>query len=174
MDDDLTFYQRDESGARFFRMPTYGTEEMIKQIVDNLDHYVIVGLADKFMSQHLPRKYKECSRFNDLHGYNRDLFPQPWPEFRLKHGEEHDFQLQCLTRGYKTLVMTEYSKVNRTYAAGGCSDYRTKEFMMHELERLAELWPGLVSLTPDPEHKQGYRFRYNWKEAARRGGIDCG
>jgi hypothetical protein len=171
MDDDLTFYRRSEDGLKFIQMAPAESVEMIALIITYLDTYAIVGLADKFMSHTLPRQHKECARFNDLHGYNRDLLPTPWPLFRLRHGEEHDVQLQCITRGCKTVAITEYSKVNKAYANGGCSDYRTKEFMMEELNRMAELWPGILTLELDEKHPQGYRSKINWKEAKRRGGL---
>jgi hypothetical protein len=170
-DDDLTFYKRSQDGTKFARIARADTIEMFTTIHKMLDDYVIVGLVDKAWSQAQPRGFVECTRFNDLHGYNRDKLPQPWPRFRGMHGEEHDVQLQCITRGYKTAAISEYSKTNHPYAKGGCSDWRTKELMMSEIERMAQQWPGIVIPTADPNHPQGYRVKFNWKEAMRQGGL---
>jgi hypothetical protein len=170
-DDDLTFYKRSQDGTKFARIARKDTEEMFQSFYDFLDRYVIVGIVDKAWSQAQPRGHVECTRFNDIHGYNRDMLPKPWPEFRGMHGEEHDVQLQCITRGYKTVAISEFSKTNQTYAKGGCSDWRTKELMMSEMERLSKVWPGIVNITADPKHPQGYRTKFDWKAAMRKGGL---
>ena len=169
--DDLTFYKRSEDGARFAKISRDDTTEVIHTMYDFLDEYVIVGLVDKAWSQAQPRGFVKCTRFNDIHGYNRDMLPHPWPEFRGMHGEEHDFQLQCITRGFPTVALSEYSKTNNPYSEGGCSDWRTKVLMMSEMERLSKLWPGIINITADSSHPQGYRTKFNWKEAMRQGGL---
>jgi hypothetical protein len=171
LDDDLTFYRRNDSGNKFYIIAGDNTEQMITDIVDFLDRYPMVGVADKFMSHTQPRGYKECSRFNDMHGYNRDLLPVPWPEFRVLAEEDHDFHLQLLTRGYKTAVITEYSKTNKAQSAGGCSDWRNTETMLKVQQQMLEYWPGIVSLTPKPNYVTENRVRYNWKKAKRIGGL---
>jgi hypothetical protein len=166
MDDDLRFYKRSEDGKKFAIASPLDTELMVEQIVEFLTNYPMVGLVDKFMSQHTKRGYEECRRFNQVLGFNRDLFPDPWPTFRVPHDEEHDIHLQFLTRGYKTAVLTEWSKVDKPNAAGGCSDWRNKTFLENFHKHLESLWPGIVSITPNPP-----RARYNWKEAQRIGGL---
>lgn len=175
MDDDLKFYIRLIDGSRF--VPAYNddTEYMVAEIVRQLDTYAMVGLTDKFMSQTKPRHFVECQRFNQVLGINRDLLPDPWPTFRLRHDEEHDFHLQLLTRGHKTAVLTEYTKMDKFNAPGGCSDWRSDKVMQETHARLMELWPGIVSITQKPEQpgkpKQPDRARYNWRLAKDMGGI---
>ena len=171
MDDDLTFYKRSEDGLKFYQIYGTATESLINEMVDLLDEYPMIGLTDKYMSHLQPRITKECSRFNDIHGYNRDLLPYPWPTFRVWAEEDHDFHLQLLTRGHKTAILTEYSKTNKAGAPGGCSDWRNPESMHKIQQQMLELWPGIVSLTPKPNYVTPNRVRYNWKEAMRRGGL---
>jgi hypothetical protein len=166
MDDDLKFYKRTGDGKRFPPATNAETELMVIQIVDYLDRYPMVGLVDKFMSQSRPRGFVECTRFNQVLGFNRDLLPQPWPQFNVQHDEEHSFHLQLLTRGYKTAVLTEWSKADKPNSRGGCSDWRNEEIMRQTHEKLLELWPEIVTITPDPA-----RARYNWKKAKEIGGL---
>jgi len=172
-DDDLKFYKRSEDGTKFVAMEPEDTLEMIDAIISYLNNYPMVGLVDKFMSQHTPRNHIECHRFNQTLCFNRDLLPDPWPDFRGLIAEEHDIMLQLLTRGCKTAVITEYSKTDKPYADGGCKDWRTTDVMKQEIERMAQLWPGIVSYVdhPDPNHPQGYKVRFDWKKAKKIGGI---
>jgi hypothetical protein len=174
LDDDLTFYKRTDD-SKFVRITenTIGlTVVMIEAIVEFLNSYPYVGLVDKFMSHTQPRGFKECSRFNEVYGYNRDLFPDPWPQIRVPHDEDHDFHLQLLTRGHKTAVITEYSKTNlRVNAPGGCSEWRSKEVMDETYRLMLQYWPGIVSLTNKPSAFSDVRLRYNWQGARKMGGI---
>jgi hypothetical protein len=163
IDDDLTFYQRSEDGTKFSQVSKSTTEQMIAEIVDFLDRYCMVGLTDKFMSQTRPRGFVECSRFNEITGCNRDLLPNPWPEYRIPNEEEHDFHLQVLTQGYKTAVLTEWSKSGITWGSGGCSEWRTVEVFKKAHDRLLELWPELVKVSPDKRF--GTKASFQWKKA---------
>jgi hypothetical protein len=125
----------------------------------------MVGLVDKFMSQTRPRGFVECNRFNQVMGFNRNLFPNPWPSFRVPHDEDHDIHLQFLTRGYRTAVLTEYSKVDNKQASGGCNDWRSPEIFRLTYDLLQEYWPTIVTV------KSATKIRYNWQEAKRIGGI---
>jgi hypothetical protein len=167
-DDDLTFYQRSEDGTKFPRISPKDTEEMVSDIVELLDQYSMVGLTDKFMSQTKPRGLIECHRFNQILGFNRDLLPRPWPRFRVPHDEEHDVHLQLLTQGYKTAVLTEWSKSDKSGAPGGCSDWRNNDVLNVAHTQLMELWPTIVSIDIKNEKPKA---RYNWREAKKIGGI---
>jgi hypothetical protein len=168
MDDDLKFYKRTGDGTRFPGTHPQETEEMMDTLIYLLDHYPMVGLTDKFMSQTKPRPVMECHRFNQVLGFNRDLLPNPWPKFRVPHDEEHDFHLQLLTRGYKTSVLTEWSKSDKSDAPGGCSDWRNETVLRQAHEKLMELWPGIVTIDTSKEKPKA---RYNWKAAKMMGGI---
>lgn len=171
LDDDLQFYKRDLDGSRFSPISQDQTNEMIESIVDYLDRYPMVGLTDKFMSHTRPRNFVECSRFNQVLGFNRELLPSPWPTFRIPHDEEHDVHLQLLTRGCKTAVLTEFTKSDRPNSPGGCSDWRNAEVLKEVHTALVQLWPGIVTITEDPKQEKPNRARYNWREAKRVGGI---
>jgi hypothetical protein len=167
MDDDLKFHKRTEDGTRFPGTLPEQTEEMIDVLINLLDNYPMVGLTDKFMSQTKPRGIMECHRFNQVLGFNRNLLPDPWPEFRVPHDEEHDVHLQLLTRGYKTAISTEWSKSDRANASGGCSDWRNEDILRQAHDQLVKLWPSIVSI----DTKDKPKARYNWREAKKIGGI---
>jgi hypothetical protein len=168
MDDDLRFYKRSHDGRKFPETCPAETEQMVEEIVRLLDYYPMVGLTDKFMSQTRPRGYVECSRFNQILGFNRDLLPDPWPEFRVPHDEEHDVHLQLLTRGWKTAVSTEWSKSDKPGAPGGCSDWRDETALKEAHEQLLQLWPGIIEIDIKGEKPKA---RYNWRAAKTVGNI---
>jgi hypothetical protein len=174
MDDDLKFYKRTRDGKKFPGTLPEQTEQMIEELVRLLDYYPMVGLTDKFMSQTKPRGYMECHRFNQILGFNRDLLPDPWPEFRVPHDEEHDVHLQLLVKGYKTAISTEWSKSDTPNARGGCSDWRNDEILMSAHEKLMELWPGIVTIDFKVDSKTDKitrKARYNWRAAKQIGNI---
>lgn len=165
-DDDLTFYKRvPDDASKFVRMTVKDSEQMVLDLVAYLDLYVMVGMVDKFMSQTRPRDFIECSRCNKVLGVNRDMLPDPWPEFRIPHDEDHDFHLQLITRGYRTAILTEYSKMDPVQAPGGCTDWRSQEVFDETYRLLMYYWPSIVKIGP------GNRVSYRWKEAMRIGGL---
>jgi hypothetical protein len=167
MDDDLMFYKRSQDGLRFAKTVPSQTEKMVDDIIQMLDKYPMVGLTDKFMSHTRPRVMAECQRFNQVIGINRNLLPKPWPNFKdVPHDEEHHFHLQLLTRGHRTAILTEWSKTDIPNANGGCHDWRDDGVMKITHDTLMKLWPGIVTVTPNPP-----RARYNWRRAKEIGGI---
>jgi hypothetical protein len=167
MDDDLTFYKRSEDNKFMIATPA-DTGSMVSDITEHLDLYPYVGMTDKYMSHLQPRIHNECHKFNDLLAINRDLLPQPWPQFRIPHDEEHDFHLQLLTRGCKSCMLTEWAKSNIPRAPGGCSDWRNNDILNKAHQMLVGYWPTIVSIKELPERN---KVRYKWREAKRIGGI---
>jgi hypothetical protein len=166
IDDDLTFYRRlPDDASKFVRMSPDDSEKMIFELIDFLDKYAMIGMVDKFMSQTRPRGHIECSRFNKVLGFNRDMFPDPWPRFRLPHDEEHDIHLQFLTRGFRTAVLTEYSKSDPVQAPGGCTDWRSPEVFAETYRLLLQYWPDVVSVRGET------KVSYRWKKAMEIGGL---
>ena len=161
LDDDLSFYKRNTDG-RFTVANGDPTEDMVATLVNMLDKYPMVGLVEKFMSQTQPRGVKEYTRISHVLGINRDLLPKPWPEFRLRVGEEYDFHLQLLTRGFTTAVTTEWSKLDKFNAKGGCNDWRTVEIIRQETKKMRDYFPDLVTYW---ERDNGVGIQYNWRKA---------
>jgi hypothetical protein len=168
LDDDLTFYCRTLDGKKFPQATKAETKSMMYEISRYLDTYAMVGVTDKFMSQTKPREHMECQRCNQVLCINRDLLPKPWPKFEMAVGEEHHFHLQLLTQGYKTTVLTEWSKSDKTDAPGGCSEWRNAQNIGETFRKLEGLWPGIITINWSTSPA---RFRCNWQEAKRRGGI---
>jgi hypothetical protein len=168
MDDDLNFYKRNEEG-RFRPAMTIDTIKMVTDILDLLEHYPYVGLVDKYFSDTRPRGTVECTRFNQVLGFNRDLLPDPWPRFRVQIHEEHDVHFQLLTRGIKTCVSTEWSKVDTPNAVGGCSEWRDANALITAGNQMVEYWPAIVSIRD--KAPIGAHLRLNWRGAKSIGGL---
>ena len=165
LDDDLRFRRRDASG-KFPQAGVSDIPELIETIGERLDHNAHVGIADEFMSQHLPRGWKYSGRYNQVLGYNLSLFPKVWPEWRVEINEEHDVSLQLQAAGLPPAISCEWTKSSKHYAAGGCSAWRTPEVELSAHRAFASLWPGLVSVVPHKGSPSGYGIRVNWKKAS--------
>jgi hypothetical protein len=170
-DDDLLLYKRDPDGKTFHPISRFTDEsvELVRTISDLLNTYCYVGATDKFMSHTRPRGFIECARFNQILAINRELLPQPWPQFRsgVDGQEEHDFHLQLLTRGCKTAITTEWSKMDRPGAKGGCSDWRNDDLIIAMSNQLVDFWPGLVSIRD--KEPQGMYLKFDWRGAINQG-----
>lgn len=163
LDDDLTFYKRHRYGKIFVKIhDEIQTTEMLRAIEQALDAHAHVGVADKFMSQTLPRGGTEGRRYNQVLGYNLDVAR---PEFRVAINEEHDAHLGLVRRGHPGYVLTEWSKGSTVYAAGGCSAWRSPEIEMRAHEEFAALWPRYVTVTENVAAISGRGVRVAWSKA---------
>ena len=88
-------------------------------------------------------------------------------------GEDANFMLEYLTRGYTNRRTDLYSAHWGSYQDGGCSLYRDAEFHNKEHEKLMARWPEYVSIRKEmmaqgPDGKNiGMikEFKYNMKKA---------
>lgn len=163
LDDDLVFRKRIDQ-SHFAEFDGSDGQMMINTISDYLDRYAHVGIADRFMIQETPRGYVEGRRYNQVLAYNPLWFPSPWPSFRVEVNEEHDFHLQLRAAGLKPCVMTEYTKQDKAYAAGGCATWRTADSELEAHRKFQEFWPDLVSIVPNKNAISGFVTRIKWKQ----------
>ena len=138
---------------------------MFDEISLKLDQFCHVGICDKFMSHNQPRDYITNGRYNQVLGYNLELFPRPFPSFRVTVGEEQDFNLQLLSKKKESCILTEWSKSTTNYAEGGCGVWRTAEIEKEAHEKMVELWPGICILTENKSTISKTSLRINWKKA---------
>ena len=88
-------------------------------------------------------------------------------------GEDANFILEYLTRGYTNRRTDLYSAHWGSYQEGGCSLYRDADFHNREHEKLMKRWPKYVSVRKEmmaqgPDGKNiGMikEFKYNMKKA---------
>jgi hypothetical protein len=172
MDDNLTFYIRSKDGSKFMTMASQSesTIDMVTTIYSLLDRYASVGLVDKFMSQTKPRDYQTNQRFIHMLSYNRTMLPKGFPKFEVCHYEDHHAHLQLLTQGYKTAVLTEWSKT-KSRAKGGCSDWRTTELMDEASNFMRRTWPDICIFNPERGADGAHRLIFRWKLARQKGAL---
>jgi hypothetical protein len=88
-------------------------------------------------------------------------------------GEDANFMLEYLTRGYTNRRTDLYSAHWGSYQEGGCSEYRTADFHNREHEKLMKRWPKYVSVRKEmmAQGKDGKNigmikeFKYDMKKA---------
>jgi hypothetical protein len=164
LDDDLTFYKRLEQG-NFIKANPEQVEEMFDEIYLKLDQFAHIGVCDKFMSHAQPRDYITNGRYNQVLGYNLELFPRPIPKYRVMVGEEQDFNLQLLSKGKESCILTEWSKSTTNYAKGGCEQWRTAEVEKAAHEKIVKLWPGICTLKENKSTISKTSLAIQWKKA---------
>ena len=163
-DDDCVFFTRSKDGKKFARASREELSLMIKAVELALHTHAHVGVISRFMGNTKERHYSLNQRYLKFAAYNTDLFPSPWPKFRLSVYEDIDFQLQLATAGKESFILTEYAVDDRKqYAPGGCQRYRTPEVEKQQFEKLAKLWPGIVSFKNGRTRVQ-WKKAYTWKE----------
>ena len=164
LDDDLTFYKRLEAG-NFIKANPDDVEQMFDEIEMKLDQFAHVGVCDKFMSHSQPRDYITNGRYNQLLAYNLAKFPIPRPTYRVEIGEEQDFNLQLLSTGRESCILTEWSKSTTNYAKGGCEQWRTSEIERVAHEKMVKLWPGIVTLRDNKSTISKTSLSIAWRKA---------
>ncbi len=88
-------------------------------------------------------------------------------------GEDANFMLEYLTRGYINRRTDLYSAHWGSYQEGGCSEYRDSKLHNQEHEKLMKRWPEYVSIRKEmmAQGKDGENigiikeFKYNMKKA---------
>lgn len=167
LDDDLMFYERSVDGSKFPK--TTNISRLLLVIEQMLENFAHGGVTEKFMSQTKPRNYIRNARYYHVLAYNLAKFPDPQPRARVLVGEDHDINLQLLTRGCPNFVLTEWANADRPYAKGGCSTWRNPALELQEADKLAALFPTIVRVVKFPD--KPCRLRIQWTEAARIGGL---
>lgn len=149
LDDDLTFFRRVSASDWHLKLPHEvgdTAESMLNLISDSLRKYVHVAVSAREGNNRLPYEGLENARPLRALAYRKREFLEV-EHGRVKIMEDFDVSLQLIKKGYKNLVISQWTHSQRqTQMAGGCSDYRTKELHAAEVEKFASLHPGLVKL----------------------------
>ena len=167
LDDDLAFH-RVENG-RVIPMKTAEWSDLVYDIESALDEFAHVGLADRFMAHTRIRPREYNKRYIKAICYNRELFPDLWPEFRLPVSEDLDFNLQLLAEGRPNCILTEWAVSDKgQYKPGGCQHYRTDAVELGVCRWMEEAHPGIYSFVTDSRGR--HRSRVAWRNALKTGG----
>ena len=178
MDDDLIFSVRKEEYYLNLRPQSYEDfEQMISAMREYLAEYAQVGIS---LRQGNNSGGVGPSPLLQENGRAIRCVAFRTAEFNAcEHGrvrvmEDMDVTLQLLTKGHKNAILYWWANdQQRTNAPGGCSVWRTHEVHAEAARRMADLWPGIVTLR-QKENKTGGDFgtrtevTCQWKKAARR------
>jgi hypothetical protein len=176
LDDDLKWSRRRVfSATNLAQADQKDLDDLFSFLETQLDTYVHVGVSaregnNRFGSECRPTSGVENTRMMRVLGYSTDEY-LACEHGRVKVMEDFDITLQLLSRGYPNWISTFYAQDQPgTQNKGGCSDWRTKELHEAAADKMADLWPGIVT-TRWKENKTGGDFgrrkevTIQWKKA---------
>ena len=178
-DDDMRFYTRRMSFAsqilnrssdfttdRFSKATTKEIAALFQRISDLLNFEVHVGVASRFMANQQKPPTRIGGKYIRVLAYNfNNMKSGPPPRYRFPGHEDHDFNMQMQSMGYRCVVITSCAQDDLgQFKPGGCATWRTPESDIAEMQRFAAAWPGIVSFgKPDEKNPIG-RMHIAWKK----------
>ena len=173
-DDDMRFYTRnidpspskDFTADRFKRADDFSIQLLFQRILDLLNFEVHVGVASRFMANQQKPPTRIGGKYIRVLAYNvNNMKSGPPPRYRFPGHEDHDFNMQMQSMGYRCVVITSYAQDDLgQFKPGGCATWRTPESDIAEMQRFAAAWPGIVSFgKPDEKNPIG-RMHIAWKK----------
>ncbi len=170
LDDDLVFATRRTDDRTKFQ-PCTGQDivDMIQSIEDTLQTYAHVGLCAREGGNRHTEPVSRIGRQMRVHGYNREVLRRHHVKHdRLPDMEDFDVTLQLLKLGYPNMILNNWChNQSGSNTFGGCSEYRTIETHNRDVEKLADLHPGFVTVVQkDNLGEWGKRLdvRIQWKK----------
>lgn len=138
MDDDLTFFKRNEE--LLLRKAGPDTcAEMFRAMRDTLETFPMVGISTRLGNNRITEDYDEINRCTRCYAMNRDVFMDvgavfnPIPNFVA---EDFHMTLCFLNKGHKNRILHTFAQEDiGSNADGGCSMYRT-----YELQKETSFW----------------------------------
>lgn len=149
LDDDLRFdFRRMDERGKFYVATERQVIDLFKTIEKKLDKYAHVGVLSREGGNRVLESSRECTRMMRVLAYRADILWRENIKFdRLPLQEDFDVTLQLLRKGFKNLVLCEWVNGQGTSGAkGGCSHFRTIDLHNENVQRLAALHPGFVSV----------------------------
>lgn len=146
MDDDLTFYWREDPKDWHLTIPPeLQMMIMFGEVETALDKYAHVGLSGREGQNHESAYSVECTRYMRFLAYNTAMFPDHVRLDRVSGMSDFDCNIQLLRAGLPSLVFYRWAQGQKsTQQPGGCTLERTRESHFAEVRRMCELHPGLV------------------------------
>jgi hypothetical protein len=148
IDDDFTFFIREEGTVKLRHTTPVETAEMINQIYNDLDDYAAVGISMRQGNNRIEEEYKENSAINGFIGLRTDIVRQHDIRFDINPAmEDKHVILGLLTNGHKNKVWFKWCyNQPASNTGGGCSTYRTAEVQKQAAELLHQHYPNFVTV----------------------------
>lgn len=177
LDDDLpTWCHRLRDTNKYAKATEVQIYEHLRLFAGMMEQFAHGSIGHRLFCQEKPPLYYNSRMLRAL-AYNLDL--TDGAQFRLKVMEDFDMALQLFAKGrdaivYNAMVQDQYNN----NSDGGCSSYRTPEVQAAAAERLAKLWPDVVTVVKRAPKREWVGFggertdvRVNWAKAAKLGGC---
>lgn len=139
-----------------------------------LDMYAHVSVSAREGNNRLDYPFVNNTRPMRVLAYRKEPF-MSCEHGRVQLMEDFDITLQLFLKGYENAVISEYAHDQAgTQAAGGCSDYRTKEMHEKNVRKIVKMYSGLAKLR-EKHNKTGGEFGHRmeatiyWKKALAQG-----
>lgn len=149
MDDDLTFYWREDPDKWQLTIPP--AEELsaffADELDDTLDRYAHVGLSGREGQNRESAYAVENTRYMRFLAYNTALWPQDRRVRmdRVDGMSDFDVNMQLLRAGLPNKVFYRWAQGQRaTQTPGGMAGQRTRETHFAEVRQMCEMHPGLI------------------------------
>lgn len=150
IDDDLSFAERKTKSVK---LSTENQPAIFDNIMEQIREWLEEGYAHCGISAREGNNYvledsSTVTRMMRILAYNTEIVKKIGARFdRVEAGSDFDMTLQLLEAGYPNIVSYRYATNQKgSNTSGGCSTYRTKEFLAREMRKLADLHPGVVHL----------------------------
>lgn len=150
IDDDLSFAER---RTRSVKLSTEDQPAIFNNIMKQIEEwlkegYVHCGISAREGNNYVLDDFSAVTRMMRILAYNTHEVKKIGARFdRVEAGSDFDMTLQLLKAGYPNIVSYRYATNQKgSNTSGGCSTYRTKEFLAREMKKLADLHPGIVHL----------------------------
>jgi hypothetical protein len=152
VDDDLYFYHRRSDDATKLREITPIELQLAFADMDTMlrNHAPHVGFASREGANRSTDNLLWNTRIMRVLGYHAGLLKTHNIRFdEMEVMEDFHVALSLLERGHENVILNKYAhnQAGGSGAVGGCSHFRTPELQARNAHRLAELHPGVVSVT---------------------------
>ena len=173
LDDDLTFAtRRVDNPTTFVPATPSDIESAFHNIDDLLDKYAHVSISGREGANRNIERFLHTTRMMRVLCYDTTILRRRGVRYdRTKFMSDFDVTLQLLLKGYDNCVIN-YMVQNQygSNAAGGCSQYRTREAQEADAKELKRLHPSYVKLvTKKTKTAWGWGERLDcqmqWKKA---------
>jgi hypothetical protein len=156
MDDDMYFSYRPDPADPYLEKCT-DLVPMVDAVIEALDGgFPHGGVSARQGNNHIENGYKDLTRVNNIHFFDRDVFLEEGVRFdAIPVMEDFYVTLSLLSRGIPNRVLYEWAwNQQGSGNEGGCSTYRTAEVQAESAHKLKELFPNFVKVT-EKESKSG-------------------
>jgi len=173
LDDDLTFAtRRTDNPTTFLPATAAEIEHAFSNIADLLTRYAHVGISGREGANRNIERFLHTTRMMRVLCYDTNVLNTHKIRYdRTKFMSDFDVTLQLLRKGFDNCLIN-YMVQNQygSNAAGGCSQYRTREAQEADAKELKRLHPSYVKLvTKKTKTAWGWGERLDcqmqWKQA---------